>query len=849
MIESKQAAVLPDTDAPVQGFLLTHHSVERPSGLELRFWLSTPQGPLLAVVPEQESVFFVRQADVEQISQILVGLQGWRMQSLELINPAGEPVSGLYVKRQATLSEARTRLAAQQINCYEDDVRVAERYLMERFVCGSVQLRGRQSKASGYSRIDRAAIKPSEYLPQLKLLSIDIETTMRADQIFSIGLYGKAPGGELIERVLMVGQGPADPLIDYVADERALLLAFVAAVAEFDPDVLIGWNVVGFDLSVLQQRADVLRVALKLGRAGERLRLREGRGNLRFASIAGRVVVDGIDGLKAATYSFESFALENVARQLLGRGKQIDSSDAGIENRGGEIARLFEHDKPALAAYNIEDCRLVWDIFGHTRLLDYLIERSRLTGLPLDKIGGSAAAFDNLYLPRLHRGGYVAPVYASGEAGMSSPGGYVMDSRPGLYDHVLVLDFKSLYPSIIRTFRVDPQGLFVGLDQHLRDDASEPVPGFNGAWFDRQRHILPGLLKTLWQARDRAKAENNDPVSRAIKIIMNSFYGVLGSPQCRFFDHRLSGSITLRGHQILTESRDYIGQQSDDSMVYTVIYGDTDSLFIWLQPQQLDSVSSSPVASGVGAEQGLMGADPNLDKPQIDAQTINAIGDQLAQQLNRWWAERLQQEFALESFLEIEFETHYQRFLMPTIRGSDRGSKKRYAGLVLHRQGDDDEHAEMVYKGLEAVRSDWTPLAREFQQQLYRKVFLDQPYQAYLQGEVAALLAGQRDEQLVYNKRLRRPLAEYVKSQPPQVQAARMAERHRQQRGLPSRYRRGSSVAYVITTQGAQPVDYRSAPIDYRHYLEKQLAPIADAILPFVGDSFGGLVEQQMQLF
>ena len=90
---------------------------------------------------------------------------------------------------------------------------------------------------------------------------------------------------------------------------------------------------------------------------------------------------------------------------MLGRGKLVDN----VEQRGAEIDTLFEQDKAALARYNLEDCKLVWDIFVKERLLEFAIEKSVLTGLALDRYGGSVAALDFLYLPRLHRKGFVAP--------------------------------------------------------------------------------------------------------------------------------------------------------------------------------------------------------------------------------------------------------------------------------------------------------------------------------------------------------------------------------------------------------------------------------------------------------
>ena len=231
--------------------------------------------------------------------------------------------------------------------------------------------------------------------------------------------------------------------------------------------MLIGWNLIDFDLRFLrrQGRTTGVKLALNLGRGGGSLQWHERESGWARVSLPGRVVVDGIDCLKGATFQFESYSLEAVSQQLLGRGKKIDH----VEQRGDEITRLFRQDKPALARYNLEDCRWYGRSSSKAKLLDYLIERSCLTGLMLDRVGGSsAAAFDHLYLPRLHRAGRTAPAYASGEAGMSSPGGYVMDSRPGLYQDVLVLDFKSLYPSLIRSFLIDPLGLYEGLEQSER---------------------------------------------------------------------------------------------------------------------------------------------------------------------------------------------------------------------------------------------------------------------------------------------------------------------------------------------------------------------------------------------
>ena len=211
----------------------------------------------------------------------------------------------------------------------------------------------------------------------------------------------------------------------------------------------------------------------------------------------------------------------------------------------------------------------------------------------------------------------------------------------------------------------------------------------------------------------------------------------------------------------------------------------------------------------------------------------------LQQELNQWWAERLRTEFGLESLLELEFETHYQRFLMPTVRGSDKGSKKRYAGVVVT-----NGKPELVFKGLENVRTDWTQLARRFQSELYRRVFFDEPYVDYIKQIVAQLTTGELDAELVYRKRLRRKLDDYQRNVPPHVQAARLAR----ERGEPATAR-GDWVEYVISLRGAEPATSAAAGLDYQHYLERQLAPVADGILHFLDTSFAAITDQQYSLF
>ncbi|MCP4392080.1 MAG: DNA polymerase II, partial [Gammaproteobacteria bacterium] len=274
-------------------------------------------------------------------------------------------------------------------------------------------------------------------------------------------------------------------------------------------------------------------------------------------------------------------------------------------------------------------------------------------------------------------------------------------------------------------------------------------------------------------------------------------------------DSRLTSSITKRGHDIIIQTVKLIEEQG-----YEVIYGDTDSVFVSLHGQQPNAQAAS-------------------------------VGQRLVEIVNAYWRDKLQSAHGIESCLEMEFETHFKQFFMPTMRGSEQGSKKRYAGLIDDEKGD----RNIVYKGLETVRTDWTELARQFQQKLYQLIFDGEEHTEYVRQVVEDLHSGKLDQQLVYRKRLRKKLSEYQKNIPPHAQAAIKAEAEFRQRQQPSRYRNKSWIEYVITVAGAQTLECQSDRLDYEHYVDRQLAPIADTILNAIGSSMDAVTGQQRDLF
>ena len=514
------------------------------------------------------------------------------------------------------------------------------------------------------------------------------------------------------------------------------------------------------------------------------------------------MALDGITLLKVGGYHFESYSLNNVSNEILDDGKLLHGSE-----RWQEIERLHREDLDAFVAYNLQDCDLVLRIFEKLKLIELQQTRVDLTGIPLEQTGGSVAAFENLYLPRLHSAGWVAPAWSNDDF-VASPGGFVMSSKPGLYKNVLVFDFKSLYPSIIRTFYIDPLARISAQHSVSNNDSQEGitqcVPGFLGASFDRQQAILPSLVGELAQAREEAKKVGNNILSYAIKIIMNSFYGVLGSNVCRFYHAELASSITMRGHELLARTQTWMEERGA-----RVIYGDTDSLFV-----TLDNVNEDPQKLG------------------------EQLRDEINACLSKWCLEYAQ----LDSYLELEFERVYERFFMPTIRGQEEGSKKRYAGK---------SHGDLVFKGLEAARTDWTPLARQFQRTLFEKIFNDENPISFIQETVATLRAGGFDDQLVYSKQLSRPLSSYTKNKPPHVRAAAMIDKKRAEQGLPLEFNKGRKrIYYLYQRSGVVPYESPEdlVDLDYEHYIEKQIEPIADSILPFFKTTMASLLSQQMVL-
>ena len=534
-----------------------------------------------------------------------------------------EDVDCLYFNTYTTMQQTARRLREAGHTLFESDVNPLARYLMERMVSGSMRAAGEARRTGQHTTMANPHIRGGTFVPEFRVMAVCIDTgdneTIRAISCAEETATHKITGGS----------------------ERQILADFLAHIQKRDPDIIIGWKVVDFTLRIIRERCEKNSIPFEPGREkGSRVTSAERSRSWRTemitrtvwsARIPGRVVMDVPSMMRAYNHSTDDC--------------QLDFSDS------------------------LANAKIILGIFKDAEILQNAVERSKRTGQTLDSVGGSVASFDHLYLPRLHRAGFAA----NDTADITMPsrplvGGHVLEPTPGLYDNVLVFDFKSLYPSIIMTFMIDPLGFRVinGDD----DKITTPI----GTSFSKTNTILPEIIRELMAGRAAANEQKNPYLSTAIKLVMNSFAGVLGSTGCRFFSEHVSGSITKTGQHILKTSIEHIEKISEKK----VIYGDTDSIFVNL---------------GAGME----------DK-------AGEIGKSISTDMGTWLREHLKDVYGVTSALELKYECHFRHFFIPSLRhGGEvgQGTKKHYCGAVVDKDGG----MELTFKGMESARSDWTDLA------------------------------------------------------------------------------------------------------------------------------------------
>tara|TARA_Y100000310_G_C20687729_1_gene820198 strand:+ start:1486 stop:3783 length:2298 start_codon:yes stop_codon:yes gene_type:complete len=732
-------------------------------------------GESFVAIKKYSPYFFIKEKDAKKLKD-----KDYEKTNLSTFN--GKKVSKLSFSTPAELKEFRDSMG-EGIDTYEAEVRYPYRYLMDKNIHMAIDIDGEYDVS--HENVDRVYLEPeiksTNYVPNnLKVLSIDIETSSDGKDLYCIGLYSKD-----YKKVFLKSNKKIKEAISFKTEEE-VLNAFREEILSFDPDIITGWNLIDFDFKYLRDKFKKYEIPFNLNRDNSVSKLRIEKDFFRAskADFEGRVVLDGIELMKTSFIKLENYKLNTAAKKVLGKSKLIE--DVGKE-KYDQIDKLYKKNLKKLVDYNMMDCILVYDILYKGTLLDLTIQRSLITGMPLDRVSASIASLDMLYLPEARKKKLVCPTSVFKIKEKPITGGYVMESKPGIYDNTLILDFKSLYPSIIRTFNIDPSSYSSKI---RRNSIKTPA----NVYFKKEIGVLPSIIQTLWEHREKARKDKNELARWAIKILMNSFFGVLANQNCRFFNPKIANSITLFGQDILKRTKNFLEKEGCE-----VIYQDTDSSFINSNIENYNQASE--------------------------------LGEELEKKINLEFDKFVNKKYGLKSFLEMEFEKCYIRFLMPRVRSGTAGAKKRYAGLMKK-----DGKEEIQFVGLEVMRSDWTEAAKEFQQKLFDKIFHKEDPTKFIKEYVKDIQNGKIDTKLVYTKSLRKRPEEYTKTTPPHVKAARKLKEIK-----------SSKIEYLITMEGPEPKENLVHRIDYKHYIDKQIKPIANAILEFYGISFEEVIEGKKQ--
>jgi DNA polymerase-2 len=282
---------------------------------------------------------------------------------------------------------------------------------------------------------------------------------------------------------------------------------------------------------------------------------------------------------------------------------------------------------------------------------------------------------------------------------------------------------------------------------------------------------------------------------------MNSFFGVLASPNCRYFNLDMANAITHFGQMIIKLTAEEI----EKHFKFKIIYSDTDSVFI----------------------------ETNLNKEKA-----NPLSKEIQDYINNFYKKYTKENYNRDSYLELEFEKQYLSLMIPQLRikakedkEETKAAKKRYAGLLeVHGK------EELEITGLEAIRGDWTEVAQDFQKEILMKVFHKEEITSFIKLYIKKIEEGKLDSKLVYRKSIRKNLDEYTKTTPPHVKAARK---------LP--HLDSSIIEYVITIDGPEPIQKLKHKIDYNHYIEKQIKPIANQVLILFNKTFDEIFQKGKQ--
>jgi len=519
------------------------------------------------------------------------------------------------------------------------DIPFVQRFIYDLDLASTVSVTGRTVQTEEFTTDSVMKVEKFEECelkkPSLSILSFDIENSLKDDRILTMGCVLEKEG----ERKRRSFDG----------DEKKIIENFQEFVLKTDPDIITGYNINGYDLPLLEERAE--KVGLKeilLGR--DRGKLRK-RGN-QYWSVEGRIIADAWWSVRSEL-NLKRETLNHVSKELLGEEKEdVDPSKIDLE---------WDKNPEKVKKYCVKDAELALDILKELEVVDKAMDMGTVAKLPVEEGLNSRTStlVDSILIRKADRQDIGVPLTSHGGKRGKIKGGYVHSIEPGLYHWVSVLDFKSMYPSIIIKNNI----CFTTLSK--KGDIESPT-GTRFLSPEQKKGILPDILESLMDERDEVKEKMNQAegkeeryyrgLQNAIKVLMNSFYGVFASSFYRFTDPDIGESITAFARENIKELIEKLQEEG-----LKVIYSDTDSVFFRSPKENLED-------------------------------TIDM-------------SERIAREYSSEEII-LEFEKVLNPFF-------SHGMKKRYVGKVIWPEDD------MLVRGYELRRSD----SFEAQDDALREIF------------------------------------------------------------------------------------------------------------------------------
>lgn len=406
--------------------------------------------------------------------------------------------------------------------------------------------------------------------PPLRYLSFDIENSIENHTIYTIcGIVENKDGSDSKkDRKEFTLSGEEQDIIDDFCD----------IINDEDPDIITGYNINGYDIPVIIRRMEKLGMGeLNIGRDDSEVK---DIGN-RIWGVNGRVIADAWWCVRTEL-NLKRETLNHVSEELLGEHKE-DVDPLQIDDE-------WKDDPEKVMEYCLKDADLALKILYKLEAIDKAMDMATVSKLPLDEglNGRTSTLVDSILIREADKNNVGVPLTHHRRKTGKIKGGYVHSIEPGLYHWVSVLDFKSMYPSII----IENNICFTTLS---KDGDIESPNGVKYLSPDEKEGLLSGLLRKLMDERDEVKQkmkknrgdkkEYYQGLQSAIKILMNSFYGVFASTFYRFTDPRIGESITAFARKNIKKLIDDLETEG-----FKVIYSDTDSVFFQNTEENLDDV-------------------------------------------------------------------------------------------------------------------------------------------------------------------------------------------------------------------------------------------------------------------